>query len=1037
MKTQFKRLVCTLIFLLGVLPVFAETDVLIDLKDARLQAAPYYTNRIVWVQAQSVPTANSPSVIMGATIQLLTDSNGQCWISNAQPYLYLITVRAPPVQEQFKILVSSTDMGAINAADNMVASSSATFPAGAVAWSAAVSDSRYSRGSNQPISSAQIVNALGFTPTSYPVSTNIAAYQAQLATNNIPNQTTNISSAVATSVVNALVPTLVSSNAFAAKWATNVPNGGNIGTLHVQATSTDTTLQGLSTGIGFVDSAAIPYISFFGAPVSNRNGGLFQAASFYANGSGDGFVGAFNGIGSGISNLSGANISLGTIPPTAFNSGVTQWVQSLAGTGGSNGISGPYVQSWNSKTGQVVMVSSDVVSALGYIPVGTFQIGTAAYSNSAAFYLNSNPSNFIVFATGTNIAKTVSQQTAIQNNNGNGTNASFWGSSVSLLWDDNAEWMITRSGGSLNIGDSVGGANFNIDQSGNVTANKFIGVFAGDGFAISNLNITVGGATNWTGLAQSNQYNGAFIGNATGLTNFPASLATQTYVNSATGALHTADLSQFQLASINLTNWSGISIFATNGLASSQEVSNKVFISTNLLAQANTNLWQMKAPALSNVVNLASNSYVGTFTGNGVGVTNVAATTAVEAMHATNATSSALYWFSVISTNGLDPTIQFVDTVHGTVNTLFSDGGTNLITGNGITASWIAADLSKATGYRLGLNSVDPTNATPSMSNWVNNAVNAVQNLNGNATNLTVWGSLVLNMTNATTTFSNVVATGVFTGNGAGLTNLFGVGTGSSNITDNAYSAVVRNLVVSTNATFNGGMNVGGSGGSYFTNGITLISGQFVGNGAGLTNLSATGTGSSNITDSAYVAIVRNLSVRTNAYFTNGLVSYGVGGNYLYGDQYFTNAIWLTQTAGGYSNAISSILFSNGDLTASGRVHANNYTFPTNAPTTGNGTVTLDMLAAPVFLITNQPVTISLANIPTSTDRPQFMIISNSASTNVLITLSGFSAITNGGAPTSTFWTTNNDAKRQVTYLNVNSWAGKHTNAIVTHFYNP
>lgn len=112
--------------------------------------------------------------------------------------------------------------------------------------------------------------------------------------------------------------------------------------------------------------------------------------------------------------------------------------------------------------------------------------------------------------------------------------------------------------------------------------------------------------------------------------------------------------------------------------------------------------------------------------------------------------------------------------------------------------------------------------------------------------------------------------------------------------------------------------------------------------------------------------------------------------------------------------------------------------FSTNTATTGNNTITMDMLKAFSLLSTNiATATLSLANVPTSSDRCATLILSNSAASGTVeITTSGFSVLTNG-MPSAKFWVTNNSAKRQVTHLTVNCYGGFLTNAIVTHFYEP
>ena len=156
-----KRFLFCLFCILGI-PALA-TNALLDLKDARLSVVNY-SNRVIVLQPLSTPTVSSPSVVLGGQIVATNDVNGQNWYSNIFSGLYHVTVLAPPDRQDFAFLVTATNLGNINVADNLVAASTATFPAGSVAWAAAVTDQRYARGSNQPISFSQVTNALGYTP---------------------------------------------------------------------------------------------------------------------------------------------------------------------------------------------------------------------------------------------------------------------------------------------------------------------------------------------------------------------------------------------------------------------------------------------------------------------------------------------------------------------------------------------------------------------------------------------------------------------------------------------------------------------------------------------------------------------------------------------------------------------------------------------------------------------------------------------------------------------------------------------------------
>src|SRR5689334_4128696 len=81
-KQGFVSWVAYAILSLIILTAKADVNVLVDLKDARLQAGPNYTNRQVRVYPMSTPTANTTSVILGNFFSGTTDSSGQCWFSN-------------------------------------------------------------------------------------------------------------------------------------------------------------------------------------------------------------------------------------------------------------------------------------------------------------------------------------------------------------------------------------------------------------------------------------------------------------------------------------------------------------------------------------------------------------------------------------------------------------------------------------------------------------------------------------------------------------------------------------------------------------------------------------------------------------------------------------------------------------------------------------------------------------------------------------------------------------------------------------------
>lgn len=150
---------CWGILLLASLLTARPTDIQFDL--SAFLANPT-TNRTV--------TAAPLSPFLGNTIFLTSDSNGQCWLSNAVATTYNCSVKAPPAAINFQLYIPATNLGNILAINYTAISQIATYPAGLTAWSVTASDSRYARGSNsfvkgnltgQPVGSVFITNGLG------------------------------------------------------------------------------------------------------------------------------------------------------------------------------------------------------------------------------------------------------------------------------------------------------------------------------------------------------------------------------------------------------------------------------------------------------------------------------------------------------------------------------------------------------------------------------------------------------------------------------------------------------------------------------------------------------------------------------------------------------------------------------------------------------------------------------------------------------------------------------------------------------------
>lgn len=156
-----KKLIALL--LLICLTASAETDVQFTISD--FTSTPM-ANRNVWVQAMSMPTVNSASILLGDIQKYVSDANGQFTVSNMNVSLYLCQIKAPPTggqQTSFKIYVTSTNLGFVSAQPMLVADSTATFPAGTVAWSAASSDLRYAAFGTAGVAIAAGTNVIAVT----------------------------------------------------------------------------------------------------------------------------------------------------------------------------------------------------------------------------------------------------------------------------------------------------------------------------------------------------------------------------------------------------------------------------------------------------------------------------------------------------------------------------------------------------------------------------------------------------------------------------------------------------------------------------------------------------------------------------------------------------------------------------------------------------------------------------------------------------------------------------------------------------------
>ena len=145
-------------------PAWSETDVQFTLQTFNISPA---AGREVIIQPKNLPGVNSSGMVIGDRQAYFCDGTGTFWVSNMQAAAYTCTVLAPPNRTEFSILITSTNLGAINANSCLIADANATWPAASVAWAAIYSDNRY-------ILAAQF----GFDTNGHPIGATLSNIQA-------------------------------------------------------------------------------------------------------------------------------------------------------------------------------------------------------------------------------------------------------------------------------------------------------------------------------------------------------------------------------------------------------------------------------------------------------------------------------------------------------------------------------------------------------------------------------------------------------------------------------------------------------------------------------------------------------------------------------------------------------------------------------------------------------------------------------------------------------------------------------------------
>jgi len=560
-------------------------------------------------------------------------------------------------------------------------------------------------------------------------------------------------------------------------------NGGAVSGVTTLAASNTATIAAGTNGKAIVASnnvngAASPTATFnnVGNPgslvVSSGAGG---AANFTVDNNGAVVATSFTGNGAGLTNLTPANMNLaGDVTGTGAATVVSK-IQgtTVAGTTGS---------------GNVVFATSPTVS--GITATGSNSVGGVTLNGGAITAAGAISGATTITGSG---AATVGSVVA-----GNTTTAT--GIIVNAANKDAANATATfnnaAAANSLVISSGQGGAaNFTVTNVGAVTGSSFTGPLTGNVTGNLTGNVTgnlTGNASTATKLLTGNTINGvnfdgsapitvtAAAGTLTGATlNGTVVNSSLTSVGTLTGLTMGGALN---LATNNITN--GGSITSTS-LASGTEtlastVPSLVTLKVTGAPTQSADLFDIFASG--NPTALVSVSPAGVITGNGSGITGVAASTLANTAAAGNSAVTA------------------INAGTGIINLV--NGGTGASTATAARANLVAAqsgantDLTSITGLTGAISGGTTVTASGNISGGsftssgtinVGNGSSSVGGVTLNGGNVSATNGVNLNSSaiqgvtslsatgNITTSLGNITATaGTFNGNGSGLTNLTG-----------------------------------------------------------------------------------------------------------------------------------------------------------------------------------------------------------------------------------------------------------------------
>ena len=85
------------------------------------------SNRVVNVAYGTAPSVQGSAIVLSDLIQLTTDTNGNCYVTNAVAGYYAVTVQAPPTTTPFMVYLTNTLTNLVNATNYLVAPTNLTY----------------------------------------------------------------------------------------------------------------------------------------------------------------------------------------------------------------------------------------------------------------------------------------------------------------------------------------------------------------------------------------------------------------------------------------------------------------------------------------------------------------------------------------------------------------------------------------------------------------------------------------------------------------------------------------------------------------------------------------------------------------------------------------------------------------------------------------------------------------------------------------------------------------------------------------------